>query len=248
MPQYAQTNIQLLNQLRQQGYAPDDRALVARAYRFSLPLFSGRFRASGKTFFAHMTGTASILASLRLDGAVVTAGLLHAAYTHGDFGDGRHGIRDEKRAAVRDAVGDRAEDYIARYTTLDWNVQSMPLIPAMLERLDRISREVITMRVANELDEYLDLGAWHAGGDGRRVLEHTARLKPALVEIAEGLGRPELAREITRVLDETLAADLSAFPAADDACDESFVVPAASQRRLVDAMAVRLSARPGGTK
>ena len=75
---YAQTNIQLFNQVRQQGYSHEDLARFSQAYRFSLPLFSGRFRASGKTFFAHLAGTASVLASLGVDGQLVTAGLLHA--------------------------------------------------------------------------------------------------------------------------------------------------------------------------
>src|SRR5689334_11953708 len=116
-PRYAQTNIQLFNQAVCEGYSPDDIALFARAYRFSLPLFSGRFRASGKTFFAHLVGTASVLASLQLDAAVVTAGLLHAAYTHGDFGDGGLGITETRRADVRAAVGASAEQHVARYTS-----------------------------------------------------------------------------------------------------------------------------------
>src|SRR5438552_14984862 len=125
---YAQTNIQLVNQMRERGYSSDDITLISNAYRFSLPLFSGRFRVSGKTFFAHLIGTASVLASLDRDATLVAAGLLHAAYTHGDFGDGGRGVTDDKRAQVRAPVGNRVEDYVARYAGLRWDAESIPAI------------------------------------------------------------------------------------------------------------------------
>ncbi len=248
IPRYAQTSLQLLNQLRLDGYATADVTLAARAHRFSLPLFSGRFRLSGKTFFAHLAGTASVLASERVDGSIVTAGLLHAVYTHGDFGDASRGMTDEKRSTVRAVVGDRVEEYIARYTALDWSPASIPRLSAALDALDQTTREVVLMRVANELDDYLDLGALYSGGDPGRVAEHTARMKDVLVQIAERLGRPRLAREVARVLDETLTGELPPGLVSTGGLDESFVVPAASHQRLVDAVAGRLSARRGGVK
>ena len=66
MINFAQTNIQLLNQLHREGYSADDLHLVRVAYRFAMDLFSGQFRASGKTFIAHLVGTASVLGSLRV--------------------------------------------------------------------------------------------------------------------------------------------------------------------------------------
>ncbi len=98
---------------------------------------------SGKTCLAHLVGTASVLARLRLERDVVAAGLLHAADTHGDFGDGRRGMSDAKRSTLRAAVGERVEGYIARYTTLDWSAQSVPGMPATLDTLDHTDRQVI---------------------------------------------------------------------------------------------------------
>ncbi len=89
MHSYAQTNIQLFNQLRQDGYSDADLILVRNAYELAMVLFTGRFQPSGKSFIAHVVGTASILAWLRLPAPVVAAGLLHNVYENGDFGDGR---------------------------------------------------------------------------------------------------------------------------------------------------------------
>src|SRR5688572_20530292 len=74
---YAQTNIQLFNQLRGDGYSKADLGLVRDAYELAMLLFSGRFQPSGKSFIAHVVGTASILAWHRLPAPVVAAGLLH---------------------------------------------------------------------------------------------------------------------------------------------------------------------------
>ncbi|NJP21002.1 MAG: hypothetical protein HC763_20665 [Hydrococcus sp. CRU_1_1] len=83
---YAQTNIQLFNQLRDRGYSNAELQEIFNAYQLTIELFTGQFRASGKTFIAHLVGTASILTHLRVSSKLIAAGLLHAAYSQGDFG------------------------------------------------------------------------------------------------------------------------------------------------------------------
>ena len=97
MHSYAQTNIQLFNQLRHGGYSNTELSLVRDAYELAMDLFTGRYQPSGKPFVAHVVGTASILASLRLSAQVVAAGLLHNVYEQGDFGNGRNGFSKAKR-------------------------------------------------------------------------------------------------------------------------------------------------------
>ena len=53
MHAFAQTNLQLINQLQNSGYPPAKLKFVATAYELAMRLFTGRFRASGKTFIAH---------------------------------------------------------------------------------------------------------------------------------------------------------------------------------------------------
>ncbi len=61
MRSYDQTNIQLFNQLRHAGYSQMELKLVRDAYELAMDLFTGRFQPSGKSFMAHVVGTASIL-------------------------------------------------------------------------------------------------------------------------------------------------------------------------------------------
>lgn len=206
MHYYAQTNIQLFNQLRREGYSNTDLSCIFKAYQLTMRLFTGSFRASGKTFIAHLVGTASIVVSLHLPANVVAASLLHAAYINGDFGDGRKGISQTKRKQVRDVVGEEIEGYIARYTAFQWNEKTIPDICDRINSLDAIDRDVLLIRLANELEEYLDLGIIYCGDvKYQRYINHSGN---SIVKIAERLGFPMLANELETVFKETFAAEI----------------------------------------
>ena len=65
MTAYAQTNIQLYNQLAELGYTAEDVRRVHRGYGLAMQLFTGSYRGSGRPFLSHLVGTASVLASVR---------------------------------------------------------------------------------------------------------------------------------------------------------------------------------------
>jgi (p)ppGpp synthase/HD superfamily hydrolase len=99
---YAQTNVQLFRQMRSEGYSQDERQLVFESYELGMHLFCGLYLPSGKPFIDHLVGTASILVSLRMSAHIVAAGLLHAAYIHGDFGSARQGITKRKQRMAKE--------------------------------------------------------------------------------------------------------------------------------------------------
>ena len=86
MERYAQTNVQLFNQLRSEGYSKEERAFISNTYQFGMRIFTGLYLPSGKPFLDHLVGTASILAWLRAPLAIVAGGVVHATYRHGDVG------------------------------------------------------------------------------------------------------------------------------------------------------------------
>ncbi len=155
---FAATNLTLLKQLRRLGYSAEDRAGVQRAYALAMRLFTGQFRPSGNTFLAHLVRTASILADLGEPTAVVIAGLLHAAYSHGEFGDGLRSPSAVKRAAMRAVVGAQAESLIRAYDALR-RVDVRADLPGAIERLDLEERTAARMRLVNAFEEYVDLAA-----------------------------------------------------------------------------------------
>jgi (p)ppGpp synthase/HD superfamily hydrolase len=196
MHSYAQTNVQLLNQLRSEGYSKQDRERVREAYEFAMRLFTGLFLPSGKTFIDHLVGTASILASLHVPVEMIAAGLIHAAYLHGNFGGIRKGISETTRNQVRRAVGPKVEEYVVRYELLPWDPETLPVLRDTLDELSLIDRDVLLIRLANDFEHNLDFGSLYR--DNWR--EYIQRVGPAMVSMAEKLGFPSLSAELARVL------------------------------------------------
>jgi (p)ppGpp synthase/HD superfamily hydrolase len=210
MNTYAQTNVQLFSQLRRDGYSKDELGCIRNAYELAMCLFTGFFLASGRTQIAHVVGTASILGSTHLPAEVVTAGLIHNAYWTGDFGDGRRGISEARRKQVIYAVGKDVEEYVYRFPALRWNSETIPVIRDGLSALGPIDRDVLLIRLADQLEHYLDLGGFYYHEGVERCLEFTNHNGPIMVEMAEKLGFPTLAAELARVFRETILAETPA--------------------------------------
>ena len=198
-----QTNIRLYNDLLSRGYRDADMRSIRAAYDQSMWLFSSRFRASGKPFLAHAVGTAGILGLLQAPAPVLATGLLHAAYTHGDFGDGRTGLSEAKRAHVRRTVGDEVEGLVARYTALAWGESAVRALRGRVGGMSTDERAVLLVRLANELEDHLDRGITYCGD-----AEHRRQLIRSWLHIcadlAEEMGHPELGSALTEVFRESL--------------------------------------------
>jgi (p)ppGpp synthase/HD superfamily hydrolase len=222
-----QTNLQLYRQLVRLDYEPADIDAVGKAYELGIRIFAGVYRGSGKPFLAHLVGTASILADQRARGQVVAAGLLHAAYTHGEFGNGWRGLSLPKRAEVRRAVGEEIEELVARYTELRWDART---IASLRERVDVMTppeRDVLLIRLANELEDHVDLGILYLGDADRRLEYMRVHLRDC-VAMASRLGHADLASRLATAFDEVASAELPATLKRSDA--ESFRIAPASHR------------------
>jgi (p)ppGpp synthase/HD superfamily hydrolase len=167
-------------------------------------LFTSRFRGSGKPFLAHAVGTAGILGLLRAPGPTVAAGLLHAAYTHGDFGDDRSGISNPKQAEVRRAVGELVEGLVARYTALAWDESTVRTLRGRVSSLSTDDRTVLLMRLANELEDHLDLGIGYCR-DGEQRRQMIKSWLHECVDLAEELGHLELSNALAHVFQDCLS-------------------------------------------
>lgn len=197
----AQTNIQLYNQLRQAGWADADLRQVHAGHQLAMTIFAGHFRPNQKPFLAHLVGVASILASGGADATVVTAGLLHSAYSHGEFGDGSRGVTARKRREVGRAIGVACEALIARYADLSWTPSQITALSAHIETLSTADRNVARIRLADLLEDHLDAGLQYS--PNKRLAGDSA-MEPAwpesAVKLAAALGHYDLAAELGRVL------------------------------------------------
>jgi (p)ppGpp synthase/HD superfamily hydrolase len=190
MPSVAQTNITLYKQLHAAGWDMAQLAKLRDCYEFATTLFAGHCRASGKPFLAHLVGTASILAAIGADHATVAAGLLHAAYEQGDFGLTR---RREKRARVCRVIGDAAEALVWRYQELGWHHSTVVRLHDGLAKLTTTDRTIVLMRLANELDDNLDLEMRHC----HPARDEHRQNRATFVALAQALHQPALANAFT---------------------------------------------------
>lgn len=238
---YAQTHLQLLNQLRDLEFSGTDLVTVDGAHTYARELFAGCYRASGKPFVCHLVGTASVLGDLDLPVAVVAAGLLHAVYTLGDFGAGWLGGSDPKRAQVRQRMGNEIEDLVHRYTQHPWETDTPATIESRLAKGDQIDREVVLIRLANEVDDHFDGGILYCR-DATARLERARHVRQAVVDIARRLGQPNLSSALEIAFDRCLSMRVPAQ--LQTSHDASFVVPTVSRtqwrfRRVAAALARR---------
>ena len=232
MQSYARTNIPLFSQLRGEGYSDEDIGCVHDAYELAMHMFTGLFRPSGDTFIDHLVGTASILVSLKVPVELVVAGLIHAAYAHGDFGDREKGASDARRRQVRRVVGKEAEEYVARYAALPWDLKTVPAIRDGLYTFDPLDRDVLLIRLANELEDHLDLGILYCCNAKDRQ-QSIKRFGPDLADMAEKLGFPSLAEELAEISRNTASGEILIELRNRSNQDRAYLIAAKSCRKRV---------------
>jgi hypothetical protein len=153
----------------ERGWTDEDLVRLRSAYELAMWVFSGQYRANGKTQIAHHVGVASALAAAGARPALVTGGLVHSVYFLGEFGDGRLGPNPDKRARVSATLGEEIEEMVDAYTAAPWDGQAVGTLLAEVAQQPAVVRDVVAMRLANEVDEFADAttrmsGEHHSAG------------------------------------------------------------------------------------
>lgn len=229
---YANTNIELFNQLSRDRYSAEDLGLIVKTYELAKSLFAGWVLAYGRDYFSHVVRTASILAFHHAPLPVVAAGLIHNSYSKGDFGFGKKGISNAKRRLVRNTLGKEVDECIAGFAAMKWNETTFPFIRDALETSDRTFRHVVLLYLAEGLEHNLDYGVLYTNESTRKrwILK---RNHPLVVEIAEKLGYPALAKELSCVFQENAKADLPEEAWKEKMLSHSFcIIPHSCRKRL----------------
>ena len=199
-PRFAQTNVQLYQQLRELGWDGSELAAVARCYELAMVVVAGQYRSNGRPFVSHLSGTASVVAASGGGAVLVKTALLHSVYFESEWGDGRRGATEKRRGITREVAGADAERLIYLYPSLIWTNGSIAGYCESSRKLTADDRALIQVRLANEIDERSDLGLLHS--------ERRLRDLPPMVELSELLGWPLLGAELDRIRTEEDAANV----------------------------------------
>jgi (p)ppGpp synthase/HD superfamily hydrolase len=236
----AQTHLQLFQQMRAKGYSQGELAMVAQAYLVATKLFANRFRPCGRPFVAHLVGASAILVWLQAPIKMVVAELLHAAYQEGDFPNSLEGMTPRKRKELSAAIGAEAEALVAAYTVGSRSLTGLLASHARFKEMSSFERDILLMQLANELDDYRDFAGNHAANADERIAV-IRQCGQHQVEMAEWLGRPELARALRETYGDAIAAAVPT-PFVSRFADGYAILPASCQTRW------NISARRLGVK
>lgn len=237
----AQTNLQLFNQLNRLGYSHPELGEIRFAYDLSRELFSGLYRPSGKTFIAHLIGTASILAGCRARIDVIKAGLMHAAYEAGDFGNGKKGVTDFKRNQIENVIGASAENLVYSYDQFLWPPANMQDFSRLSSAANPASRDVALMRLANELEEFTDLGFSYCHDSAQQRISFDLTVRDVLIKTAFELGHRHLSSALEEALASAPGANVPESVRSQETSGRSVLIMPRTYQNIMQAVATRIN-------
>jgi len=205
MRDVARTYPQLMNQAIACGMDAGSLRRLKAAHVLAANMTFGLHRAQGVPFLCHLTGTASIALAENAPLDVVLAAQLHAAYILYAFDGSDRRVRPSQRSLIAREVGERAERLVWDYAHLPWeSVSALDAHHAQLATVPPATRQLLLLRLVNELDDHLGLAAAYANPAHAR--ERAAELGGRVVELARRLEHPRLAAD----LEEAYAAEAEA--------------------------------------
>ncbi len=188
----ARTNVQLYNQLIDQGRPLNELILVRDAYRLAMQHYAGKYGSDCASFITHPVGVASIMTGLGYTTDYVVISVVHNIYVNADWGDGRGpGNWPSRRARVIECLGAGTEELLSRFLKLRVKRTSFPALLDEVDRMDAVDHALMTIEVADFWDKYCELAVSYYGVE-RWDISLAEKHRDDLVELARRLGHSAL--------------------------------------------------------
>jgi hypothetical protein len=210
MKHYALTFPQLVAQAMVLGLGDDDIARLRVGYDLAERMADGLYRSQGCAFINHLVRTSSIV--LAHGGSInqALAAMLHSAYMLDCFHfSRRRAFRPKDRDYLSNAVGADVEEIVWEYYRLGWGKRE--LLAAHIEKLPSYSpviKSVLFARLANDLEDYLDLAVQYRASYSYR--NRIVSFGGLCIELANRLGVPDLGQALKAAYDVTLSRQIPA--------------------------------------
>ena len=199
---FALTYPQLMNQALQRGWDEATLSRLRHTYECAEEWFDGFYRGQGEPFICHLVRTASIVLTEDQSVDAVIASLLHSSYSLGRFQNRRlEKATEAERPMLQKQIGKKAEQIIWDFQHFPWYCrEALDQHLGQFDSYGEMERQILVIRLANELEDHLDLGMVYRGT--RSFKEEMREYGPRSVALAKRLGRTWLAGE----LEETFTA------------------------------------------
>ncbi|MBK8161635.1 MAG: hypothetical protein IPK65_00335 [Gammaproteobacteria bacterium] len=201
---YALTFPQLVRQAMEMQLGNDAIARMRVTYDLAEHMADGLYRSQGCPFINHLVRTSSIVLAHGGGLQPSLAAMLHSAYMLDCFHNSRRrAFRPGDRAQLSAAVGIEVEEIVSEYHRLGWGKRE--IIATHLEQLpsyNPVVKSVLLIRLANELEDYLDLAVQY-----RPRYSYRNRIDAfggLCIDLAERLGMPGLGLALREAYDLTL--------------------------------------------
>jgi hypothetical protein len=189
MRPFALTYPQLVLQAEAHGIEAAGLGRIRQTYEFAEAMADGLYRPQGQPFINHLVRAASITLAEGEALPATLAAMAHSAYElHRFAGTRRRPADGQRRAEVAAKVGDDVEALIWAYHTTPWRFADLADYAGQVPGYDDLRRRVLVMRVANELEDLLDLAPRFSGAVRPSV--------EVLAGLARALGHDVLAQEV----------------------------------------------------
>jgi hypothetical protein len=170
----------------------------------------GLYRSQGCAFINHLVRTSSIVMAHGGSVDETLAAMLHSAYMLDCFERSRRrSYRARDRAGLAVGIGGQVEAIVWEYHRLGWGRRDD--IAAHLHQLPTyapVRRSALLVRLANELEDYLDLAVLYRPGYSYQ--NRIASMGPLCIEMAGQIGVPTLGQELHEAYQATLSARIPA--------------------------------------
>ncbi len=103
----------------------------------------------------------------------------------------------EERAAVRAVIGAEAEELVAGYATLGYSADTIRDWQQRAHILSPLEHDLAVLRLANEVDEHIDLGTRYSDRHGHPMSSDSVFLD--MIVLADELDEPTLADLMDRI-------------------------------------------------
>jgi uronate dehydrogenase len=207
---FALTYPQLVRQAIAAGLDERDLRDLRDLFETAQHYFDGLYRAGGQPFICHMVRTASIILAEGQPLPLVEAALVHATYdAHRYDHSTRAWPGPRLRRWLRREVGSEVEEIVWTFHEVDWERIGAPELQLReLHRAPDVLRSALTLRVANDLENHMDLAlVYRTGQHFKQRIESNGS---AIVQVARELGMTTLADELSTVFRESLEETLPA--------------------------------------